>query len=144
MAFVTDLVWKALAPRIPDRLSAGHFLSVCATIVGGVDDRTREPFAIVEPQAGGWGGASGKDGESGLVCSGDGETYIMSNEVIEVRHPILVEQYSLNTEDGCGKGEFRGGFGLVKDYRINNSNRSEEHTSELQSLRHLVCRLLLE
>ncbi len=122
MAFVTDLVWKALAPHIPDRLSAGHFLSVCATIVGGLDDRTKEPFAIVEPQAGGWGGASGKDGESGLVCSGDGETYIMSNEVIEVRHPILVEQYSLNTEDGCGKGEFRGGFGLIKDYRINNSN----------------------
>src|ERR1035438_10554264 len=25
-----------------------------------------------------------------------------------------------------------------------NENRSEEHTSELQSLRHLVCRLLLE
>src|ERR1035438_10817879 len=25
-----------------------------------------------------------------------------------------------------------------------NMNRSEEHTSELQSLRHLVCRLLLE
>src|SRR5205814_4853515 len=25
-----------------------------------------------------------------------------------------------------------------------NNNRSEEHTSELQSLRHLVCRLLLE
>src|SRR5437899_5536468 len=25
-----------------------------------------------------------------------------------------------------------------------NSRRSEEHTSELQSLRHLVCRLLLE
>ncbi|MDV3243945.1 MAG: hydantoinase B/oxoprolinase family protein [Nitrososphaerales archaeon] len=122
MGFVTDLVWKALAPHVPDRLSAGHFLSVCATIVGGVDDRTKEPFAIVEPQAGGWGGAEGKDGESGLVCSGDGETYIMSNEVIEVRHPIIVEQYSLNVQDGCGKGEFRGGFGLVKDYRIDNSN----------------------
>src|SRR5258705_9919271 len=26
----------------------------------------------------------------------------------------------------------------------NSANRSEEHTSELQSLRHLVCRLLLE
>src|ERR1035438_4726779 len=26
----------------------------------------------------------------------------------------------------------------------NSSSRSEEHTSELQSLRHLVCRLLLE
>lgn len=122
MAFVTDLVWKALAPHMPERLSAGHFLSVCATIVGGIDDRTGQPFAIVEPQAGGWGGALGKDGESGLVCSGDGETYIMSNEVIEVRHPILVEKYALNIEDGCGKGEYRGGFGLIKDYRINNSN----------------------
>src|ERR1039458_9325187 len=27
---------------------------------------------------------------------------------------------------------------------ISNCSRSEEHTSELQSLRHLVCRLLLE
>src|ERR1039458_9119183 len=30
---------------------------------------------------------------------------------------------------------------LMNEYRL---NRSEEHTSELQSLRHLVCRLLLE
>src|SRR5258705_7961428 len=28
--------------------------------------------------------------------------------------------------------------------RASNISRSEEHTSELQSLRHLVCRLLLE
>src|SRR5437899_5677513 len=28
--------------------------------------------------------------------------------------------------------------------RLNTTKRSEEHTSELQSLRHLVCRLLLE
>lgn len=124
MAFITDLVWHALAPLMPDKLSAGHFLSVCGTIVGGTDDRTSQPFAIVEPQPGGWGGALGKDGESGLVCSGDGETYIMSNEVMEVRYPIVVEQYSLNTGDGCGKGKFRGGFGIVKDYRVNNSNAS--------------------
>jgi len=124
MAFITDLVWHALAPLIPDKLSAGHFLSVCGTIVGGMDDRTKQPFAIVEPQPGGWGGALGKDGESGLVCSGDGETYIMSNEVMEVRYPIVVEQYALNVGDGCGKGKFRGGFGVVKDYRIANSNAS--------------------
>src|SRR5437899_4912185 len=30
------------------------------------------------------------------------------------------------------------------DWAVNPSTRSEEHTSELQSLRHLVCRLLLE
>jgi len=124
MSFVTDIVWKAMGPHMPDRLTAGHFLSVCATIVGGIDDKTKQPFAIVEPQAGGWGGGLNKDGESGLVCSGDGETFIMSNEVIEVRQPINVEQYSLNIEDGCGHGKFRGGFGLIKDYRIMNSEAS--------------------
>src|SRR5438045_6803305 len=33
--------------------------------------------------------------------------------------------------------------GLIPEL-INREDRSEEHTSELQSLRHLVCRLLLE
>ena len=32
----------------------------------------------------------------------------------------------------------------VRHYIQNQAERSEEHTSELQSLRHLVCRLLLE
>src|SRR5258705_8996730 len=32
----------------------------------------------------------------------------------------------------------------VEDHRGERLARSEEHTSELQSLRHLVCRLLLE
>src|SRR5258708_14328209 len=32
----------------------------------------------------------------------------------------------------------------VKDFGISTSERSEEHTSELQSPDHLVCRLLLE
>src|SRR5258705_1133559 len=31
-----------------------------------------------------------------------------------------------------------------RDHRDQHVHRSEEHTSELQSLRHLVCRLLLE
>src|SRR5205814_7134601 len=33
---------------------------------------------------------------------------------------------------------------LEAQHRMSQSRRSEEHTSELQSLRHLVCRLLLE
>src|SRR5258705_9112897 len=34
--------------------------------------------------------------------------------------------------------------GKANDARACRRDRSEEHTSELQSLRHLVCRLLLE
>src|SRR5437899_12161261 len=40
--------------------------------------------------------------------------------------------------DGCS-GTSRHSFRTIAT-----SRRSEEHTSELQSLRHLVCRLLLE
>src|SRR5262245_61968868 len=36
------------------------------------------------------------------------------------------------------------GLALVANARGYRTLRSEEHTSELQSLRHLVCRLLLE
>ncbi|MER3514110.1 MAG: hypothetical protein C4310_06730 [Chloroflexota bacterium] len=58
-----------------------------------------------------------RDGESGLVVAGDGETYIMPVEVCEARYPLLVEQFSFNTQP-AGAGQFRGGFGLVRDYRI--------------------------
>jgi N-methylhydantoinase B len=124
MAYVSDLVWKALAPHMPDRLTAGHFLSVCGTIVGGVDSRTKETFILVEPQAGGWGAGCDKDGESGLVCSGDGETFVIPVEVAEIRYPIIVEQFSFNPSPK-GAGKFRGGKGLVRDYRIVNEDGAE-------------------
>ena len=121
IAYATDLVWKALAPHVPEKLTAGHFVSILATIVGGVDDRTGEPFAIVEPQPGGWGAGYDMDGTSGLVACGDGETYIASSEVYEKNFPIMVERYMLNTENGVGHGKFRGGFGVIREYRILNS-----------------------
>jgi N-methylhydantoinase B len=89
--------------------------------VSGIDDNKGEWFFSVEPNAGGWGAGRGKDGESGLVCSGDGETYVLSIEVAETRYPFIVDQFALNIVDG-GHGKWRGGYGLVKDYRITNSS----------------------
>src|SRR5437773_442964 len=112
-----DLVWKALAPHMPERMTAGHFLSVCGLILAGTHADTGELVILVEPQAGGWGAGADKDGESGLVCIGDGETYIIPAEVCEQKYGIVVDQYALNSVD-AGAGEFRGGLGLVRDYRI--------------------------
>ncbi len=118
MTYAADLVWKALAPYVPERLTAGHFLSVVAETIAGVNPRNGEAFALVEPNPGGWGAGYDKDGESALVSFADGETFITSVEVIEQRYPIIVERYQLNTEDGVGHGRFRGGFGIIKDYRL--------------------------
>src|SRR2546422_1582370 len=43
-----------------------------------------------------------------------------------------------------GEGESRSARLLVTDFPTTLAERSEEHTSELQSRLHLVCRLLLE
>jgi len=119
-SYAGDLIWKALADALPDRVPAGHFLSVCGTIVSGIDDATAEWFFSVEPNAGGWGAGKGKDGENALVCTADGETYILSVEVAETRYPFLVDQFALHPAGG-GHGKWRGGLGLAKDYRILNS-----------------------
>jgi N-methylhydantoinase B len=55
-----------------------------------------------------------KDGENGLVCVGDGETYVIPVEACETRYGVLVDQYALDIVDG-GAGEYRGGRGLVRD-----------------------------
>jgi len=115
-AYVSELIWKALYPVASDRLPVGHSLSICGTIISGIDAE-RGRFVMVEPQAGGWGATADRDGESGLVVAGDGETYMLPVEACEQRFPLLVEQYRFNTEP-AGWGRFRGGFGLVRDYRV--------------------------
>jgi len=118
MSYAADLVWKALASHIPDRLSAGHFLSVSAEIIAGIDPRSKEYFILVEPNPGGWGASIDKDGESALVAFADGETYANPVEILERRFPLIVERFELNIRDGAGHGKFRGGFGIIKDYRL--------------------------
>ncbi|MCL2392164.1 MAG: hydantoinase B/oxoprolinase family protein [Oscillospiraceae bacterium] len=117
---LTDVVKKALASAMPDRVPAGHFLSIIGTIIGGIDDKSKNPFVLVEPQAGGWGAGHNKDGERGLVAICDGETFIIPVEVCEYRYPVRVEQFAFNPK--VGAGEHIGGHGLIRDYRILNSN----------------------
>ncbi|WBX79919.1 hydantoinase B/oxoprolinase family protein [Virgibacillus salarius] len=112
----TDLIWKALAPHIPDKLAAAHLLSVCAVTLTGKHHDTEEPFLIVEPSVGGWGGAEGQDGASGQFCVLDGETYNVPVEVAETRYGVMIDEYSLRI-DGSGAGQYIGGKGVIRSYR---------------------------
>src|SRR5262249_60924569 len=101
----------------PGGLPAAPFLSVGGLVRAGLHRDTGELFRLVEPQAGGWGAGATKDGESGLVCIGDGETFVIPVEVCETRYGVLVDQYTLDITD-AGAGRYRGGRGLVRDYPI--------------------------
>jgi N-methylhydantoinase B len=129
LTYAADLVWKALAAHVPERLTAGHYLSIVGEIIAGIRDDNQEPFALVEPNPGGWGAGRDQDGESGLVCFADGETFASSVEVLEARYPLRVDRYEYNTETGFGHGEYRGGAGIIKDYRI--LNQSADFTTDI-------------
>src|SRR5439155_26659528 len=76
----------------------------------------------------------------------------------DLAEPALRERLVHGQRDGAGRRvavavevaedlvprDFQGVAGGVDDADIRIINRSEEHTSELQSRGHLVCRLLLE
>ena len=112
-----DVMWKALAPVLPDRLSAGHQRTVGATFISGMHPDTDELFVLGEPLVGGWGASEGMDGDSGQFCCGNGETFNVPLELFETRYGLQVEQYAFHNEDG-GAGEYRGGKGVVLDYRV--------------------------
>ena len=114
----TDLVWKALAPIDPERLTAGSYVSVCSTSIATTHPDTGEPTLLVEPQPGGWGASSTADGESVLVSVGDGETFTIPAEVCEQRYGIRVERQGFDIVDGAGAGRRRGGRGMIREYRI--------------------------
>lgn len=118
MFYAVDLIWKALVHHIPEKLTAGHFLSVVSETLSMIDPRDRKYKILCEPNPGGWGAGIDKDGESCLVAAADGETYCNPVEVLERDYPIRVECMKFNLEDGVGHGRYRGGFGMRKDYRI--------------------------
>ena len=84
---------------------------------------------LAEPNVGGWGGSVLGDGASALIATTDGDTYNFPVEVVESRFPVLVERYALNVAAGGGAGRHRGGFGVVREYRIHGAREAAGYGS---------------
>ncbi|HET9659019.1 MAG TPA: hydantoinase B/oxoprolinase family protein [Thermomicrobiales bacterium] len=120
-ANATELIWKALAPVLPQSLSAGSYLSLCAYYIGGQHADGRY-WLLTTPQDGGWGACADQDGESSLIATTDGDTYNYPAEVIETAFPLTMLSNAFNTGNPAGHGRYRGGFGTVREYRIDAPN----------------------
>jgi N-methylhydantoinase B len=112
-----DLIWRCLAPHVGGLLPAGHFASICGTVLGGVHPDTGSYYTIVEPQIGGWGAYEGADGNNAIFSGFHGETYNCPAEIAEARYGVTVERMTLSDEPG-GEGRYRGGKGIKVDYRV--------------------------
>jgi len=118
---INDLIWRCLAPHMPERLPTGSFSSICGTFIGGIHPDTGRQYTIIEPQLGGWGAWEGKDGNPCIFSSFHGETYNTPAEISEARNGLYVDRMELNTAPG-GEGQYTGGRGLILDYRIRTEN----------------------
>lgn len=111
-----DLICKALAPYMPERVPAGHFSSICATLIHS-EDVEGVDYTFIEPETGGWGAGADKDGENAQFSVSHGDTFNCPVEINEARNGIEVESLALNDEQ-CGAGYHRGGKGIDQRYRI--------------------------
>jgi N-methylhydantoinase B len=113
---IVDVLLKALAQAIPDRIPAAASGTMNNITIGGIDPRSGEHFAYYETIAGGMGARSTKDGVSGV------HTHMTNSlntpaEALEYAYPIRLQQYSLRSKSG-GTGLHTGGDGIVREIEV--------------------------
>jgi N-methylhydantoinase B len=106
-----------MAQALPKRLPAGHFASICGTVIAGQHPDTGRRFTMVEPQMGGWGATATRDGLDAMYSTSHGDTFNCPVEICEARYGLDVLYRRLNeTEEGAGLHS--GGRGLSLAYRL--------------------------
>ena len=113
---LTDVMFKALAPAMPELMPAGTKGMICHAGFGGVNPASGEFYCFLETLAGGYGGRSGLDGPDAVQAHGQ-NTENAPIEETERNYPVRIERYEL-VEDSEGAGTWRGGLGLRRDYRF--------------------------
>ena len=112
---ICDALFGALAQIVPDRIpAAGEGGNTVVCLAGLRPDR--EPFIIVDMVCGAWGGRPDRDGIEAITNPSQN----LSNtpvETLEAQHPVRVEAYGL-IPDSCGPGQWRGGLGVRRSYRL--------------------------
>ena len=113
---IVDVLLRALAQAIPDRIPAAASGTMNNLTIGGVDPRTGKPFAYYETIAGGMGARPTKPGVSGV------HTHMTNSlntpaEALEYAYPLRIRRYSLRPNSG-GEGVHRGGDGIVREIEV--------------------------
>lgn len=119
-----DAICKALIPVLPDKFVASNYNTVGSFILAGTHPQTGDAYINVAPTLGGHGAGLGMDGQPAQFCYGNGETFNIPVEVLESRYGFFVEEYALNTGIDAGAGQWRGGAGLKRKYRMMADNMS--------------------
>ena len=110
---IVDVVFKALAQAIPDRIPAASQGTMNNLTIGGIDPRSGAEFSYYETVAGGMGARPSFDGMNAT------HTHMTNSlntpaEALEYAYPLRVRQYRIRKGSG-GKGRRKGGDGTIRE-----------------------------
>ncbi len=113
---IVDVLMRALAEAMPERIPAAASGTMNNLTIGGIDPRSGEPFAYYETIAGGMGARPTKDGVGGV------HTHMTNSlntpaEALEYVYPFRVTEYAIRRGSGGG-GKHRGGDGVVREVEL--------------------------
>ncbi len=113
---IVDVLLRAFAQILPDRIPAASAGSMSNLTVGGIDPRSGAPYAYYETIAGGGGARPDANGVSGT------HTHMTNSlntpvEALEYAYPFRVRRYGYRRGSG-GNGTFQGGDGLVREIEV--------------------------
>ena len=111
-----DVLLKAFAQIVPERVCAACQGTMNNIAVGGVNPETDRAWTFYETIAGGFGGRKGMDGVD-AVHTHMTNTMNTPIEAIETVYPIRFLKYEMRKDSG-GPGMWRGGVGLERSWML--------------------------
>jgi N-methylhydantoinase B len=112
-----ELIYKALAQGMPDRVAACSGGDVPGFMMVGIDPGTGDLFAISNNDLVGWGATARHDGQGPANHPCQTAARCTPIEVLEARSGMFFERLEIRTDSG-GPGRYRGGPGLRRDIRF--------------------------
>jgi N-methylhydantoinase B len=110
---IVDVLFKALARALPDRIPAASQGTMNNLTIGGIDPRTGREFSYYETVAGGMGA---RPSVAGMSAAHTHMTNSLNTpaEALEYSYPLRVREYRIRRGSG-GNGRHRGGDGVVRE-----------------------------
>ncbi|HEY4421731.1 MAG TPA: hydantoinase B/oxoprolinase family protein [Pseudonocardia sp.] len=115
LGLLIDMVARALAPAVPERVAGASHGDSMIVLTSGLDPLVGREFVNLEATVGGWGAWQGSDGESALINNVNGSLKDIPIEVLETRYPLRIREYRIRADSG-GAGRWRGGNGVIREY----------------------------
>ncbi len=118
---IADVIWKALAKAMPDRVNASNYGSN-AHYIGGMDRRTKQYFVFGDLAPGGWGATPHNDGMNASY-NRNGNCMDLNPEIAELFFPVYCLERTLMGDSG-GPGKYRGGLASRQTWQIVGSDNA--------------------